>query len=281
MAVTTSVDICNSALIKIGEAMISALGDGTKASDLCNEIYAKRRDEVLQVFPWNFAVKELRLIAETHYNRAAITGITAAEPPVVSSTAHGFLDGDKIKITGVAGMTEVNGTVFWLEDKADDSYELVDEEGDDIDGSSFTAYTSGGYARKMPAIRYEYEYNLPSDCLRMLYLTDENGTVPDGSISYEFKVEKGKLLCNLEERNAFIKYTQQITDVTEYDDLFVEVLALRMAYEFAKPLAGSDTLGAEIFKLYQTKLSEAKQVHASENTDEAPEYKDTWIAARR
>src|SRR5882762_11907051 len=41
-----------------------------------------------------------------------ITNITQANPGAVTSTAHGFVTGDWVFITGVAGMTQVNGGTY-------------------------------------------------------------------------------------------------------------------------------------------------------------------------
>ena len=73
-----------------------------------------------------------------------ITGITAANPPVVTSAAHGLASGDLISIYDVVGMTEVNNRVFVVLKVDANSYHLHDLDGADIDGSAFTAYTSGG-----------------------------------------------------------------------------------------------------------------------------------------
>ena len=64
---TSSVEICNSALIKLGARRISALSDDTKPAKLCNEQYDKLRKSVLRAHPWNFAVarKSLAKTANT------------------------------------------------------------------------------------------------------------------------------------------------------------------------------------------------------------------------
>ena len=41
-----------------------------------------------------------------------ITGITQANPAVVTSNSHGFTNGDEVEISGVVGMTQVNGKRF-------------------------------------------------------------------------------------------------------------------------------------------------------------------------
>lgn len=72
-----------------------------------------------------------------------ITGITAASPPVVSSTAHGYANGDIVVIAGVVGMTQVNGRAFVVANQAANTFELKG-----VDGTSYSAYASGGTASK-------------------------------------------------------------------------------------------------------------------------------------
>lgn len=70
-----------------------------------------------------------------------ITGITAADPPVVTSTAHGLSAGTVVVIDSVSGMVEVNGRAFVIANPATDTFELKG-----VDGSGYTAYSSGGTA---------------------------------------------------------------------------------------------------------------------------------------
>lgn len=78
-----------------------------------------------------------------------ITGITKADPGVVTAVAHGFSNGDLVRIQNVIGMTEVNNVVYKVANKAADTFELNDEDDNDIDTTGFTTYLSGGEARKM------------------------------------------------------------------------------------------------------------------------------------
>lgn len=82
----------------------------------------------------------------TFHEAATITGATAADPVVITAVAHGFDDGDLVTITGVGGMTELNYNRYQVNNAATDTFELQDADGNDIDGSGFTAYTSGGLA---------------------------------------------------------------------------------------------------------------------------------------
>ncbi len=85
-----------------------------------------------------------------------ISGITAANPAVVTSSSHGYSNGDFVNISGVVGMTEVNGKTFKVADKTTNTFELQNVDGTDINSSAFTAYSSGGVANKIFQITTEY-----------------------------------------------------------------------------------------------------------------------------
>lgn len=83
----------------------------------------------------------------TFVKTSAITAVTAATPPVVTCvSAHGFLDTEIVEISGVSGMTELNGKAFKIANKAATTIELTDIADADINGAAHTAYTSGGEA---------------------------------------------------------------------------------------------------------------------------------------
>lgn len=72
----------------------------------------------------------------------AITGITRADPAVVTAVAHGFLARQVVYVSNVAGMTELNGLYFVVGAVLTaDTFTL-----DRLDSSDFTAYASGGVA---------------------------------------------------------------------------------------------------------------------------------------
>jgi hypothetical protein len=72
-----------------------------------------------------------------------ITGITLAAPGVVTSTAHGYANGDFVLLE-VNGMTQVNKSVFEIANVATDTFQLVGPDGTTgLDTSGFTAFTSG------------------------------------------------------------------------------------------------------------------------------------------
>lgn len=58
---SSKVDICNSALAKIGVERISSLSGSSKAAVLCNQQYDKIRKKVLRSHLWDFATKRVEL----------------------------------------------------------------------------------------------------------------------------------------------------------------------------------------------------------------------------
>jgi len=58
---SSKVEICNSALSKLGAEAIVNLTDDNKNARLCNEQYDKLRRQVLREHPWNFATKRTSL----------------------------------------------------------------------------------------------------------------------------------------------------------------------------------------------------------------------------
>lgn len=73
-----------------------------------------------------------------------ITGATQADPVVITSASHGYNDGDEVFIDDVGGMTELNGKFYLVANKDTNTFELTDIDGNDIDGTGYTAFTSGG-----------------------------------------------------------------------------------------------------------------------------------------
>ena len=95
-----------------------------------------------------------------------ITGITQANPGVVTSTSHGFSNGDTVVITGVVGMTQVNGKRFKVASVAANTFALQDIDGVNVNTTSYTAYTSGGIANRVYTLVTTY---LTADLFEIKY----------------------------------------------------------------------------------------------------------------
>jgi hypothetical protein len=73
-----------------------------------------------------------------------LTGITKANPGVVSAAAHGFVNGDVVQFGVVTGMTELNYTLAVVTNRAAGTFELYDLNGSKIDTSGYTAVGTAG-----------------------------------------------------------------------------------------------------------------------------------------
>jgi hypothetical protein len=181
-----AVDICNSALIKIGVEKISALSDNSRQAILCNEQYDKLRKALLREHPWNFAVK-----------RAALTD---------------------------------NGNT--------------------------------------PAWDYEYEFDLPADCLRIL-----NTQYADT----DFQVEGGKILARADELN--IRYISDEDDTTKFPPDFQELLALKIAIDLSYTLIQSNSTTGSLLAQYDRMLRDVRSFDGQENPSQEV-TNDLFIVSR-
>ena len=75
----------------------------------------------------------------TYAANLSATAITAANPAVVTAASHGLWTGDRVFVTGVAGMTEINGRTFTIDVLDENRFALRGE-----DARDHTAYSSGG-----------------------------------------------------------------------------------------------------------------------------------------
>lgn len=273
----SALDIANRALSRLGDYRISAYpavaADG-KPGRAVNAAFTLVRDEVLADHPWNRSTKRAVLAA----TQKTITGATAASPVVVTSNGHGLANGTFVVITGVVGMTQLNGNRYKLANVAANTFELQTVTGVNVDGSAYTAYSSGGTATVAPAWGYGVQFDLPSDCLRVLELESQ---APD-----TWLVESGKLVTDLASSDSTsssttvaIRYIWQNTDVTTYDPLLVSAFSARLAAEMAEELTNSSGKRELAWGEYGAILSRAKGADAREQTPAAI-GDDTWITCR-
>lgn len=95
---------------------------------------------------------------------ANVSAATQANPVVITTdAAHSFGDGQKVTITDVVGMTELNGNSYFVDTLTIDTFALYTDAAltSSVDGTAFTAYTSGGSAAPAPttdAVTFNSEF---------------------------------------------------------------------------------------------------------------------------
>lgn len=181
------------------------------------------------------------------------SGTVAGTTKVTTSAAHGLKTGMYVVISGT---TNYDGTYYVTALTATDEFYIEkdyvadDATGDlaydsrDILFKCATAHTSGTFTTDLAASKwtididrpffgYEYEYDLPSDCLRF-----RSADIDDYAI-------EGKLLL-ADEQEINIEYIYQCTDTTIWDTMFYEVMVLKLALNLLHPLAGTNTATTQL-----------------------------------
>jgi hypothetical protein len=82
----------------------------------------------------------------------AITGATQANPCVLTITGNNYVAGDWIFISGVGGMTQLNGNYYIVSNVAGANVTIKDLFGIPVNSIGFGTYTSGGTAQRIYTI---------------------------------------------------------------------------------------------------------------------------------
>lgn len=155
-------------------------------------------DTLEESFPSTSTSVAVTTVSETIPDATVvITGATNANPVVVTSVAHGKSNGDLVLIAAVGGMTELNGRYFTLSAVAANTFALQDEDGVDVDGTAYAAYTAGGTAQRV------YRYLVTTGTAHGLVTGDE--VILQGLVAYS-------LLNNLNIRATVVTGTTFRTD---------------------------------------------------------------------
>lgn len=141
-----------------------------------------------------------------------------------------------------------------------------------------------------PDFEYSYRHSLPSDCLKVIRTNfDAEGVI--GAAVYGFpgllggiacppawRVEGRMLLSN--ETAISIEYIARITDVTQFDELFVDAFADRLAAEIAPRLTDNQSMAKTMWEKHLAKLAEARSTDAQEGTARDVVDPGSWLMAR-
>ena len=169
----SEVAIANAALLLVGDETITAFTDDSTRARMVNQLYPSARDEVLEAYPWTFAITRVQL------NQLAAS----------------------------------------------------------------------------PLFGFSYQYQLPSDCLRMLEPSEESAT---------FRVEGRKVLTD--ESTLYIRYIKRVVDPSEFTPGFSRAVAAKLASYIAYPITRNHTLSVDMNKLYELRLADAASVDGQSGT---------------
>jgi Flp pilus assembly protein TadG len=99
------------------------------------------------VVPWSVGVNVGTYAAQVRgaITPKTITGATKANPVVITAANHGFNNNDIVYIdSSVGGMTQIRDTLFTVKNKTANTFQLYTMAGATVNGTSYSAFTSGG-----------------------------------------------------------------------------------------------------------------------------------------
>lgn len=120
-----------------------------------------------------------------------------------------------------------------------------------------------------PVWGFLYRSPLPTNCLRVIEVKD----LSQG----DYQVEGKAILSNQDV--LYVRFIARITDPNEYDALFQDAVASRLAVELCESLTQSNTKKDLLIQEYDLILTKAKRADGQENPP-APFEEDTWLLSR-
>ena len=123
-----------------------------------------------------------------------------------------------------------------------------------------------------PLFEFAKAFPLPSDCLRPL--------PPSRDVDWTIEYHEGsKHILTNEGTVIYLRYVSRITDETQFDPLFADMLACKIAWHCCEEITQSNQKKADIEKEYKDAKAEAKRMNAFEQaTPQEPE--PPWLTAR-
>lgn len=133
-----------------------------------------------------------------------------------------------------------------------------------------------------PAFRYTYEFQLPSLCLKVIQVGEY---YPGPSMSdyrnapeAPYQIEGRKILTDYP-APLYIRYVESITDTGQWDALFSESFACKLAMDICERLTQSNSKRQLAAEEYKDAISLAVRSDAVENPPEAiPD--SSWLLSR-
>lgn len=138
-----------------GSMFVAEVADSSKVVRLIPFVFNNEQTYVLEFGEQYMRVHRNGL--QLTDSQATITNVTQANPGVVTTSAsHSYSNGDEVFISGVGGMTDLNGRNFKIAGVTSNTFQLQDMDGNNFDTTSLDAYTSGGQSDRVYEISTNY-----------------------------------------------------------------------------------------------------------------------------
>lgn len=120
-----------------------------------------------------------------------------------------------------------------------------------------------------PVFEYDNEYQIPSDCLRIFRVRDQD--------IIDYRIEGRKVLSDSDE--IYIEYASDITDVSQMPWYFQEYLSYEIAYDLCYAIVQSSSFRQTIREDMIDARRNARNYDSQEGTPRSLEI-DTWTNSR-
>lgn len=143
-----------------------------------------------------------------------------------------------------------------------------------------------------PVFEYLYAFPLPSDCLKVIRTSWEatgysslDSAVKEfwsePTLPYRIENHNGRKALLANEATVSIEYVSKVTDTSEFDEHFTDVLAQRLAAEIAMALTDNQSFTKTSWDMYAIKLNDARTLDAQEGSARDIVDSSYWLTARR
>ncbi len=221
---TSEINFINQVLDRIQAAQITLAVQTSVEALAAFRHWSTTLNGLIRSFEWPFLTDRTELVQ--------IQTLTLDSAPTAAAWSAG------VTLTGASSGT----TATVLEKISTTVYVIAYLSGDFTDGEIISDGTNSrdcapGYptvAVTTPTFEWDFQYELPTDFVRLVSVYEDDGT---NEVNKRWVREGNRILTNYTTCN--IRYVKTVTDPSDFDPLFAEVLLLRMAMKLIPPLAGT------------------------------------------
>jgi len=270
--------IVNLAYRKLGQKTITDITASDVGAERANDVYNPLRLQLLEEVKPRFATTPV-ILGHVVDSAIIVTGIAVSSTGLITitATAHNLITGDGAGIAGIGGMVELNGRVFDVTVLTANTLTLDNE-----DGTSHTAFTSGGTIGKLTTVpgetQYKYMFALPSNFVEIKSVNGVEVKQPDDR-DYDVMTVGGVLRLLTEQASVHIRYVFDESDTTRFSNYFINVLAWLIASELAYTITQSKTKEDKMREMYENELTKLKGLESQgAGTPRRPQQDDILTA---
>jgi hypothetical protein len=121
-----------------------------------------------------------------------------------------------------------------------------------------------------PAFEFGYQFTIPPDCLRIILPREAQ---------LDWAIEGRKILTN-SGATLNLRYVADVTDVTQWDAAFYDMVAIAMAIDMCESITNSTSKKTALERAYSEALASAKLANSFEASPADP-ADDDWLLAHR